>query len=1087
MGTCWRTSLCTSKPKVGDPKIRSLPLSIKLCFFLFSLHSPNEMVEAFAAISIGASILQFITVATKLIDRINDFSSNAEEMPKALRGIHLQLPFLVETCQKLDTRSESDHVDAIIAGCRKEIEELYKTIDKVLPGHRDQTLNRAFKAFKSIRYEDRFERSLKTIEQFKTDLILHCCQETYESPRTYAVGPMVAHSLPSTPMTPSIPRHNLLREIDRKFEEYESENCENKIIVLLGMGGQGKSRLALDYGQRMAKRPGSKLVLRMDPTTTRTLTRSFEDVADRWNGRKRQFTDTKSRTEYVKEVLAEREWLLIFDNYDYPHQFVNICTFIPPGEGSTLITSRHVDAGILGKPIYFSGMDEREGLELLGSRTKQNLDDPVVRGEAIKILETLGHLPLAVDQAGAYICRQMLPIQQFLQLYRNQKEIVLTQKHIYWDYKKKVDGEGKDETPLGVLTTWELSIQQVSTSKTVLEHLLTVAAFLGHVEVSENLFREYARQVRPTPKWLQCFVTEDEWDSQAYRSVVSELLRLSIAQGRTSSADNFCLSLHPMIKDWLQLRITEPERCAYIKETIIILAHNIDANVQESSLEVGRGLLGHLDACVGHHRKNHTAAHRLGFGQLRNQAITFSKFYMSHGRYRDAEEGFCAVLENDTREFGEYHAHTLRTTRYVADAFVNGGEYLKAHDLLKDALQKCRNKPNIKMLHLQSGLAAVFAKLDRLADAEEYYEAALQGHAVQKELTSPHNIYSLHEHLAEVKRYLGKYEEAEVLYMEAHQGYEQECRHGEDATFDMLRTAGGLADLHRMHGHYGEAEISYREAWQGYKKQLGSDHPMTTAMLTNLAISCRNQEKFQEAEIYLKESVEVSQKSLGPDHPDTLRALMNLSICLDKQEKYKAAEINYREVLKGRQRKLGLHHPYTLRTIERLAHMLWMQEQHDKAEDFAHNILVEAGMLLGADQSEPFNSRPHPALETLYTEAWKRCKSKLSHEHVDSLETCECLRLIYMKQGEDCKAQKLADHISGIKNERQMVCQRGPRNDRPGKLSQFTRYILDFGQHTFPSTKFVILVLLLYPFSRLRNGTTEYEKDDKFRTGSTVT
>lgn len=388
---------------------------------------------------------------------------------------------------------------------------------------------------------------------------------------------------------------------------------------------------------------------------------------------------------------------------------------------------------------------------------------------------------------------------------------------------------------------------------------------------------------------------------------------------------------------------------------------------------------------------------------------------------------------------------------------MNGGNYVKALELLSRALPKSRDKANIESLHMLSGLAAVFAKLDRPEDAEKCYETALQGHVLQKELARPHNIYLLYERLAEVKRYLGKHGEAENLYIKAHRGYEQECSHSEDATFDMLRTAGGLADLRRTHGRYQEAEISYGEAWQGYKKHLGPDHPMTTAMLTNLAISCRNQEKFEEAETYLKESVKVFQKSLGSDHPDTLRALMNLSICIDKQGHYKAAEINYREVLKGRERKLGLHHPYTLRTTERLAHMLWMQGQRDKAEDFAHKILTKASILSDADQSRPGNHRPFPALERLYTEAWKRCKSKLSHDHVDSLETCECLRLIYIEQGEHRKAQELADHIDGITNKREPACERGHRNKR---LERLLRYILDNIQHRYPTTSPVFLLLL---------------------------
>lgn len=148
---------------------------------------------------------------------------------------------------------------------------------------------------------------------------------------------------------------------------------------------------------------------------------------------------------------------------------------------------------------------------------------------------------------------------------------------------------------------------------------------------------------------------------------------------------------------------------------------------------------------------------------------------------------------------------------------------------------------------------------------------------MRKELAKPHVVYPLYERLAEVKRPSGKHAEVEDLYIHAHRGYEQYCAYNEDAALDMLRTAGGLVDLPRTNGRYGETEISYRGAGQGYKRHLGSDHPQTTIMLTNLAFSCRNQEKLEELEMYLEESVAVLRKSLGPDHLDSLRALMNLS------------------------------------------------------------------------------------------------------------------------------------------------------------------------------------------------------------------
>ena len=66
-----------------------------------------------------------------------------------------------------------------------------------------------------------------------------------------------------------------------------------------------------------------------------------------------------------------------------------------------------------------------------------------------------------------------------------------------------------------------------------------------------------------------------------------------------------------------------------------------------------------------------------------------------------------AIVSNDTQESGKDHAHTLRTTGYVADAFMNGGNSLKACSLPKEALQWCRDKPDIGMLHMESGLAAL--------------------------------------------------------------------------------------------------------------------------------------------------------------------------------------------------------------------------------------------------------------------------------------------------------------------------------------------------------------------------------------------
>jgi hypothetical protein len=278
------------------------------------------------------------------------------------------------------------------------------------------------------------------------------------------------------------------------------------------------------------------------------------------------FADLESRIAFVKESLIDTSWLVVLDNYDQPDRITDILDFLPNGNGSVLFTSRHADAGKLGKVVAISRMEECEGLELLIRNTKYKLTEPNAREEAKAILEKLGYLPLAVDQAAAYISDQNLPLHHFLKHYEKRKMKVLEQKHVYWDYKKKINEEEKAEMPLGALTTWEMSLQKIGnrgSQRNSVEHLLTVASFLGNVDASEDIFRKYAERSQSCPLWLRTFVVDEKWDQYSFRDAIAELVKLSLVQSRSTQSDECCLSLHPVIKDWLQLRVGEADRRTY--------------------------------------------------------------------------------------------------------------------------------------------------------------------------------------------------------------------------------------------------------------------------------------------------------------------------------------------------------------------------------------------------------------------------------------------------------------------------------------------------------------------------------------------
>ena len=57
------------------------------------------MAEALAAVGLASAIVQFIDFGTKILTRLADFSTEAEEVPKTFRLIKVQLPLILNTLQ----------------------------------------------------------------------------------------------------------------------------------------------------------------------------------------------------------------------------------------------------------------------------------------------------------------------------------------------------------------------------------------------------------------------------------------------------------------------------------------------------------------------------------------------------------------------------------------------------------------------------------------------------------------------------------------------------------------------------------------------------------------------------------------------------------------------------------------------------------------------------------------------------------------------------------------------------------------------------------------------------------------------------
>lgn len=153
------------------------------------------------------------------------------------------------------------------------------------------------------------------------------------------------------------------------------------------------------------------------------------------------------------------------------------------GRGSIIVTSRHTGAERLGKPIHVPSMIDNGGVELL---LRDLPADEIEKNEteAHNIVQRLGGLALAIDQAAAYIKFRRIPLSKFMSAYEEEKARILkyTDEEL-WEYKKSTTPAAKMRA-LSVFTTLEMSLDQIELEnperKQQIARFLAVSAYLDH-------------------------------------------------------------------------------------------------------------------------------------------------------------------------------------------------------------------------------------------------------------------------------------------------------------------------------------------------------------------------------------------------------------------------------------------------------------------------------------------------------------------------------------------------------------------------------------------------------------------------------
>jgi hypothetical protein len=286
-------------------------------------------------------------------------------------------------------------------------------------------------------------------------------------------------------------REEILASLHTRFKANNATALSQR-HAMSGLGGIGKTQIAVQYAYEHCDEYQAVLWARAE--SHEALTSSFVEMASA------KYLDLPQKDEQdqtiivqaVKRWLQENNgWLLILDNADEPKI---VREFLPTKcDGHILLTTRAQALGGLAQRIEVDTMDQDIGALLLlrraglvGHDASLDAAAPVDITLAREITKELGGLPLALDQAGAYIEETGCRLQDYQQIYQQRRTKLLKERRGL-----------VDDHPEPVATTWALSFAKVEEKNVAAAELLRFCAFLAPEDIAVEMIAQGASHLGP--------------------------------------------------------------------------------------------------------------------------------------------------------------------------------------------------------------------------------------------------------------------------------------------------------------------------------------------------------------------------------------------------------------------------------------------------------------------------------------------------------------------------------------------------------------------------------------------------------------
>jgi tetratricopeptide (TPR) repeat protein len=625
--------------------------------------------------------------------------------------------------------------------------------------------------------------------------------------------------------------------------------------AISGLGGVGKTQTAVEYAYR--HRNDYQAVLWVGADTREALVAGFVRIAELLSLPEKAAQDQNLTVAAVARWLENNSgWLLILDNADDPKLARE---FLPKGQGHVLLTTRAQATGGMAKRVEIVEMAPEEGALFLFRRTKIFAEDAPLdtaseneRARAIAIAQELDGLPLALDQAGAYIEETGCGLSDYLALYRARGAEL-----------RRRRGELATDHPDPVATTWDISFKKIEEANPAAAELLRFCAFPHPDAIPEELITAGAAELGP----VLGPVASDSFELNA---AIGETLKYSLLR-RNPEAKT--LDIHRLVQAVLKDGMDEGTQHQWAERTVRAV-NRVAPDTPDLEPDDWERLLPHTHACADLIERWGIECPEAG------RVLSRTGFYLRGlGQYTEAEQLLLRARVIQEKALGSEHPDVANSLTYLAILYRDLGRHPEAEPLFQQALaiwEKVSEPEQRDVAQCLDHLATLYRAQNRYTEAEPLYERAL---AIRKHILGPehpHTAFSLNG-LAQLYNAQGRHSEAEPLFEQALAIRKKILIPEHPHIAFSLNT---LAECYNAQGRYSEAEPLFEQALAIRERTLGPEHSYTAISLNSLAQLYNAQGRYPEAEPLFKRALAIQEKALGPEHPHLAMGLENYAVLL---------------------------------------------------------------------------------------------------------------------------------------------------------------------------------------------------------------